>query len=439
MEFSWLSDLDGLPSVPPTCAPSIVASARSLLGEGPVRWAVSTSREMARQIFERVPEGGVGPAPFETLHQMAEAVVLTCLCGLADPRGAEIDGPARFAVPVEGAEAVRDFVRRGIPLERVLRGVRIGHAVLHRALRDAAPGGELPGRLTEILFELTDLLSSDMAETYVAERDRWEDSEEAVRCRLVEAIIAREGVDPASAERILDYRLDRHHVAVILWREGPAGTATSLQAWVAGLRAGCVGEGPLQVAGHAGAVWLWIGFDARPDRMAWPAGLPDGWRAAAGPPSFGLPGVRRSHLAARHCARIAVTMPASVGVCDYADVRTAALLTGDTEQARWFVRETLGALAAPDSRSARLRETLLCYLASGRSLKTAAERLGAARNTVAYRVKRAEELMGAGRPADPLEIRLALEILRFPGALDAVPGQGPGPLLRMYVKAGLAP
>ncbi|MFI0449478.1 PucR family transcriptional regulator [Actinomadura sp. 6N118] len=449
MEFSWLWDLDGPRSAEPCCDTVTLASARRLIGEGTVRWAVATAGAMTRHIISRVPENGVGPAPFETLRRAVEAVVLICLCGLADGDGfGRRDGQgAPYAVPPEGVEAVRDIVRRGIPLDRVLRGVRLGHASLHRALRDAAPGGELPGRLTEMLFELADLLSGELAEVYVAERDRWEDSEEAARCRLIEAIISGEQVDPAAAGRILDYPLDRHHVAVILWREGPADAGTRPDLTGADLLAACGGDGLLQVAGHAAAVWMWIGFDVRPDRVSWPSRLPGGWRAAAGPPSSGLPGVRRSHLGARQAARIAATMPAATGVCDYMDVRAACLLTGDAEQARWYVREMLGPLAAPDGRSEQLRDTLRSYLASGRSLKTTAEQLGVARNTVTYRVKQAKELLGVRRPVDLLEVRLALEIMRFPGVLNVAPthppredaGDGPGPMRRMYVRAGLVP
>ncbi|MBL7501957.1 helix-turn-helix domain-containing protein [Frankia sp. CNm7] len=325
----------------------------------------------------------------------------------------------------------------------MLRGVRLGHAFLYRALRDAAPGGELPGRLTEMLFEQADLLSGELAEVYVAERDRWEESEEAARCRMIEAIIAGEKADPTVAERILDYPLGRHHVAVILWREGHADAGPRPRLIAADLLDAGGGDGLLQVAVHASAVWIWIGFDVRPDRVRWPRSLPDGWRAAAGPPSFGLPGVRRSHLAARGAARIAATTLADTGVRDYVDVRTACLLTGDAEQARWYVQETLGALAAPDDWSEQLRDTLRCYLASGRSLKTAAEQLAVARNTVTYRVKRAGLLLGARHLADLSEVRLALEIMRFPDVLDRGPadrpGDGPGPMRRMYVRAGLVP
>lgn len=437
MDTSWIRELDGPQSAEPCCEAATLAAARRLLGDGPVRWAIAAASDLTAHVIGRVPEQGAGPAPFEPLRRAAEAIVLISLCALADERGA-LDG-----VPSDGVEAVRDVVRRGIPLERVLRGVRLGHAFWHRALRDAAPDGELPERITEMLFEQADLLSGELAEVYVAERDRWEASDEAARLRLIEAIISGEHADPATVERILDYPVDRYHVALILWRK-ETGAGTRPDVPVADLLASCGGDGMVRVAAHAAAVWAWIGFAACPREVSWPSDPPSGWQAAAGPPSYGLAGMRRSHLGARQAARIAAAMPAT-GVRDYREVRTVCLLTGDAERTRWYVEETLGALAAPDGWSGQLRDTLRRYLASGRSLKATAEQLGVARNTVGYRVKRAEELVSAGSPVDLLEVRLALEILRFPGVLEAGPadrsraGGGPGPLRRMYVKPGLVP
>ncbi|MFJ9377275.1 PucR family transcriptional regulator [Streptomyces sp. NPDC101455] len=437
MEFSWISDLDSPRSVEPCCDPAILASTGTLLGDGPVRWAIATAESVTQHIISSIPADPSGPAPFETLRRGVEAMVLTCLCALVD--GQE----AAYAVPADGVDTIRDCVHRGIPLDQMLRGIRVGHAFLHRALRDGAPDGEMPAMITEALFEQVDRLTGELAEVYVAERDRWEVSEEGARWRTVEAIVAGEHPDPVTAERILDYALDRYHVALILWREGAADTgATTADQLAADLLAACGGESLLRVGGHARTVWVWVGFGAWPSSgLSWPPGLPTGWRAAAGPPSYGPAGMRRSHLGARRAARIAETMPAEGGVCDYGDVRTACLLTADAEHARWYMDETLGPLGAADDWSGQLRDTLRCYLASGRSLKTTAAQLGVARNTVAYRVKRAEELLGSSDVVDQLEVRLALEIRRFADVLEArplaEPDGSPGALRQMYVKGEL--
>ncbi|MBN6054914.1 hypothetical protein JYK22_23460, partial [Nonomuraea sp. RK-328] len=54
---------------------------------------------------------------------------------------------ARGAWAVE--TAVRSLVRRGVPLDLVLRGVRIGHVCLHQRLMDAIGGEPEPARTAE--------------------------------------------------------------------------------------------------------------------------------------------------------------------------------------------------------------------------------------------------------------------------------------------------
>jgi hypothetical protein len=64
-----------------------------------------------------------------------------------------------------------------------------------------------------------------------------------------------------------------------------------------------------------------------------------------------------------------------------------------------------------------------------------------ARNTVVYRVKRAEELIG--RHTGTLAVQLALEIMKYPGSLESAAQQSSQdlrePVRRMYVKPGLVP
>lgn len=132
-------------------------------------------------------------------------------------------------------------------------------------------------------------------------------------------------------------------------------------------------------------------------------------RAALGPPASGPQGMRRSHLGARQAERIA--RQSEQWLCDYREVRLPALATADPEHAHWFVHDVLGPLASAGERVRELRETLRVYLAEERSLRTAADRLHVARNTITCRVKRAEELLPAPiTAANSLELRLALEI-----------------------------
>ena len=65
---------------------------------------------------------------------------------------------------------------------------------------------------------------------------------------------------------------------------------------------------------------------------------------------------------------------------------------------------------AEDKSVARLRETLRVFLEENGSFQNAAARLGVHKNTVAYRIHRAEELLGHGVKERQLELETALRL-----------------------------
>jgi DNA-binding PucR family transcriptional regulator len=86
------------------------------------------------------------------------------------------------------------------------------------------------------------------------------------------------------------------------------------------------------------------------------------------------------------------------------------MLTQNPEEARRFVARELGDLAAEDKAVARLRDTLRVFLEEGGSFQATALRLGVHKNTVAYRVRRAEELLGRRVRERRLELETALRL-----------------------------
>jgi DNA-binding PucR family transcriptional regulator len=79
------------------------------------------------------------------------------------------------------------------------------------------------------------------------------------------------------------------------------------------------------------------------------------------------------------------------------------------------VLRTLGGLAADDEPHARLRETLLLFLQSGGSYKTTAEQLMLHKNTVQYRIRKAEESLGRPVGQHQHDVELALRAARWLG------------------------
>ncbi|MFE6764800.1 PucR family transcriptional regulator [Streptomyces sp. NPDC057689] len=402
----------------PASSGTTLAEATGRLGEGPVAWAVVVGAELARVIIREVPELGGGPAPFETLRMGTEASVLRALLLLADPTADRV-------VPEESLLGDREFARRRVGLDKVLRGIRVAHAALARALMAACGERAAPDdraeeflRISELLFGFMDEFSSRMTTEYLTEHDRWLASGAAAREETVRAILDGQPVREDTARELLAYRLEGRHLALVAWCEGPAGGATGdLQRAAADLLhlRGC--SSALILPTGRTTLWAW-GDPQAPHPAGMPAGAtyPEGFGFAFGSVRQGLTGFRQSHEDAQHAARVMRLNPGGTGpVVDYPDVELPALLSADLPALRRFTGDELGALAADSPHAEQLRRTLRLYLRNERSLMAAAAQLHVARNTVTYRVKRAQELLGHDLTARLPEVMAALEAARVLG------------------------
>jgi len=89
-------------------------------------------------------------------------------------------------------------------------------------------------------------------------------------------------------------------------------------------------------------------------------------------------------------------------------VALAGLLIDRRDAVRVWVQRTLGQLARDDQSAARLRETLRVLLEANGSYLEAATRMHVHKNTVLYRVRKAEELLGRPVTDGRLSIEVAL-------------------------------
>ena len=143
-------------------------------------------------------------------------------------------------------------------------------------------------------------------------------------------------------------------------------------------------------------------------------------RGAIGSPASGVDGFARSHreaMQARRVAELAGRRPGSVVA--YGDVALTALASADLDHARAFVLRELGPLAADDDDTLRLSGTLSVYLEERSSPRRTAERLGVHPNTVANRIRAAQELLG-----EPIEDRVS-ELLVALRLATVVRGEAP--------------
>ena len=336
--------------------------------------------------------------------------------------------PSEAEPPPAAVDYAREFVRRGLPTDQLLRAYHVGQATFFERWvadlrRDVADPTVLARAIEEgasWTFEYLQALSRDLIRRYAEERERWVRSAAAVRSETVRALIAGEPLDAASASRSLRYDLDRVHQAFVVWTGEPDGRHIALGAieqQASRLAADLGSTGALLVPLGRHAVAGWIGSHGEPVAVRAGLRLGDGpeesMLAAFGRPGAGVAGFCRSHreaMGARRVAQLSGRRPGTV--TRFVDVALTVLASADEQAAREFVVAELGPLAADDEDARRLAATLRAYLEERSSPRRAAHRLGVHENTIKNRLRAAEELRG--RPADTriAETLVALRLAR---------------------------
>jgi DNA-binding PucR family transcriptional regulator len=134
--------------------------------------------------------------------------------------------------------------------------------------------------------------------------------------------------------------------------------------------------------------------------------------AAKGTSGFRL--THRQAIAAQAVA-LAAGSPAPA-VVTYSEVAPVAMMLGSADLLRAWVHSTLASLAGDDEHHARLRGTLLVFLQSGGSYKATAERLMLHKNSVQYRIRRAEDSLGRPLGENRHDLELALQASHWLGS-----------------------
>jgi DNA-binding PucR family transcriptional regulator len=325
----------------------------------------------------------------------------------------------RANLPPEALAFMRGNVWRGVPLPALLRSYRLGHAWLwsqwSHALQERIDDPEellaAQDATSAFMFAFVDRLCDVLVQEYGSEAEQLTRGTAQLRAEAVRAILAGEpGGDEEALSTRLGYELRREHLALRV--VGTAGETRDVEREVREAAAALGARAPLVVASSTVSFDVWCGsyegFDtAALERYA----PPEGVRVAFGRPGRGLEGFRRSHEEAVHAARVVALARGATGpVTGYAQVEIVSLLAADLPRARAFVAGRLGPLAATGEPARRLRETLRAFLAAGGSATRVARELHVHQNTVAYRVKRAEELLGRRVTEDPVELICALEL-----------------------------
>lgn len=414
----WLSLLVSSPAgrmlIPASSGAQFTRAVRAV-GIDAAQWAVEIGEQAAERVTAEIP-GHVADGGFDVLRMGTESTTIQLLMVLS---GGELGAP----VTSESLGGLPDFASRRVTLDELLRGIQLGHSVIAGAfLAECARLGDVGERpeqmraLSQQMFAFFDAFSTHMATSYREEEVRWAQSETALRIATVEELLRGHEQPLDVASRRLRYDLTRTHIALVVWssaRTLDADQAALHEAALTLLRQAGF-EQKLVLTVSLGVVWAWAtpmsdGRDIA-DFLAG-ASLPRDMHAVVGGADRGLAGFRASHADAQAAFALRSEVGSHQAVTPYREVDLLSLLLADRERALRFARRELGALAATEPNVADLRRTLSVYFETGGSPHAAGQRLMISRNTVTYRVRRAEELLGRPLGTRREHLQAALAIL----------------------------
>ncbi|WP_329047861.1 helix-turn-helix domain-containing protein [Amycolatopsis sp. NBC_01488] len=339
--------------------------------------------------------------------------------------------PSTVEPPAAAVEYARRLAQRGTPVFDLILAYDLGQAAMldfgfqecTRLVDDAALLGAIMRRLLKVAYEFITRVVRQLVSVYQDERDKWLLNRSAARAAKVLELLGENGGPPDldAAEAVIGYRLRGTHVGMVVWHASESHDVLSLLESVAGAvleRAGGQGR-PLFVPRDEAGAWAWLPVASvrREHLDAALAEADPGVRVTVGDPGTGVAGFRDTHQQARRVHALAL---AAGEHCDrvltFREVGTVALMTTDLNAARLWVASTLGPLSADDENCARLRDTLRVFLASGGSYTAAAGELTMHKNSVQYRVRKAQELLPRGLSDSRLDVELALNLSHRLGA-----------------------
>ena len=341
--------------------------------------------------------------------------------------------------PAAAIEYARRLAQRAVPIVALIRAYRVGHGrflercvdeITARGL-DAELSSAVTARLVDLSFRYIDRVTEQVISTYQRERDRWLLTQTAVRAARVRAVLGDEIPDVDATEAALGYRLRQHHLGVVAWvtneiRGSEGLTQLDRLASNAARMLGNRGR-PLFVPRDEALAWIWVPVapDGEITRELLTAAFDNEnqpTRVAVGEPAGGVGGFRQTHHQAVRAQSLALAARPGTRLTAFTDVSTVALICADIPAARGWIRTTLRDLAIDDEPHARLRETLQVFLSSG-SYTATADRMVMHKNSVQYRIRRAEEALGVPIEARRADLELALRACHYLGRAVLLPAE----------------
>ncbi|EHR50693.1 regulator of polyketide synthase expression [Saccharomonospora marina XMU15] len=369
------------------------------------------------------------PELTEMLHASVEGNVTTILHMLRNDIPIEHVQPATAATEY----AVR-LARAGVPAGPLRRAYHIGTddllaEVFHEIeLLDCS--SELKLRLLHHLagwlHRYIDWITRVVLDAHEAERLALLEQNATDVSRLVHRLLDGEPVEPDQFAATTGYRLERPHVATVVWDEGVRQAADQIETLrsLAKRLACALGskDEPLFMPIDRSTAWVWchvpkVSSPTGAARVSDVLSVTPSVRAAIGTPVAGVEGFRRTLEQANAVRLVANTSsePHTRVVC-YGDdgMAVVAMLARDLAATRRWVIDTLGLLSLDTEPADRLRETLRTFLRTGSYVETS-KTLVLHRNTVKYRLAKAEQERGRPLAEGQLDLELALHLCHVLG------------------------
>jgi PucR C-terminal helix-turn-helix domain/GGDEF-like domain len=407
---------------------SAVAELMASVAEAVARRAAAVYEDVYEVILREIPQLRDDKPVLSLLGSSVHSNVDTCLQAIQH----QID-LADVPAPATAVEYARRQAQRGTPLTVLLRSYRLGHACFFSdwLLRELARQADDAQMITAATLDMSNIVagyvdqtSEEIVAAYTRERENWLRNRSAARGARIRGLLSGARTDVRAAEATLGYRLRQYHVGVVCWTGDAAASADNITRLERALRevsgqAGCSGD-PLFLPRDETSAWAWLPLGIRDTfacAAASTAGVDGDIHFAFGDAEKGTAGFRLTHQQAVAAQAVALTAgsPAPQAVA-FGEVAPVAMMLESSGLLRAWVLRTLAGLAADDEHHARLRETLLVFLQAGGSYKTTAERLMLHKNTVQYRIRKAQESLGRPVGGNRDDMELALRASRWLGS-----------------------
>jgi hypothetical protein len=385
----------------------IVAWARTSVGDAPVDWVLETAVTVARHV--EISTLDVDSADIHDRQFLAELIGLVALVGLHEGR----------TQPMELVRSLDLPWPTGIyyaPFAGLLRITAQTNAVLADEFLSAWRGGEghelrsdHPREISRVLYACGLAIAEEALKHSIGELKLRDEAQILARYSLVTRFL-ESGTPPHDFEGLIGYRIDDFWHQCLFLDSTDTASATLRRA-----QNEVISQldpvSSLVIDASPGRRWVWVASAGDRGRETSIDRLPPVFRrVTVGRPHSGRTGFVTSHREATSLADVADLHGIQFDrITEYTEVGPWIPYLADPARGAAFVVDTLGELAAPVTKFAPLRETLTAFLAS-RSPTLTARELFLTRNSVAYRLRKVDDLLPAGWRTRSLATGLALRL-----------------------------